>query len=232
MKLKREILRTILVAFVLATVVGCSGSTTNDGGSSGLAIPPNNIVSRSADSVGDTTASGGTAWDITEVQTTLVEGPFRNEYVTLQVAVSFVQDVSNALPVPGQDLLGRQSALGVEILLDIDGDTGTGISGYACSSTQNIPGVEAAVDAGGYNGRNASGSYPILDIRGLKKDEASVSVSGHTLTYLIDLAAWGVPATGIQKTRVTVIAVNGFGAGGSTTTDCAPNAGPMSVSGT
>jgi hypothetical protein len=212
--------------------VACSGSSTSNSGASGLAIPPNNIVSRTADPVGDTIASGGTTWDITEIQTTLVEGPFRNEYVTLQVAVSFAQDVSNALPAPGQDLVNHQNALGVEILLNIDGNTGTGIPESACSSTPNIPGVDAAVDAGGYSGRSANGSYPILDTRGLKKDEAPISISGHTITYSIDLAAWGVPATGIQKTTISVIAVNGSGPGGSSTTDCAPNAGPMSVSGT
>jgi hypothetical protein len=181
---------------------------------------------------GDAAAPGGVVWDITQVRTTLVEGPFRNEYVTLQVAVSFAQDVSSALPAPGGQLALHPNNLGVEILLDTDGNASTGTAEYACSSTPNISGVEAAVDAGGYHGRNTDGSYPILDTSGLRKDDAQVTVVGHTVTYSINLAAWGVPSTGIQKTRVVAIAYNGFGAGGGSATDCAPNSGTMSVSGT
>jgi hypothetical protein len=230
MSTKRALITQLFLVFGTLMISACGGGSTS-GDTSGLAIPPNNILVTRADPVGDATASGGTPWDITQVQTTLIEGPFRNEYVSLQVAVSFAQDVSNALPAPGHLLSGNPNSLGVEILLDIDGNSNTGTSEYACSSTPNIPGVEAAVDAGGYNGRYPDGSYPILDTAGLVKDHAPVSVSGHTITYSINLAAWGVPATGLQKTKVSVIAFNGFGTGGGLETDCAPNSGPMSVSG-
>ena len=220
------------LALAVATLAACSSASSGNNGSSGLAIPPHNIVSTMVDPAGDAATPGGVAWDITQVKTTLVEGPFRNEYVTLQVAVSFAQDVSTALPAPGGQLALHPNNLGVEILLDIDGNASTGTTEYACSTTPNVPGVEAAVDAGGYHGRNTDGSYPILDMSGLRKDDAPVSVVGHTVTYSIDLAAWGAPSTGIQKTRVSVIAFNGYGAGGGIATDCAPNSGTMSVSGT
>lgn len=210
-------------------LAACSGGTGGTG-SSELAQPPNNIVSTISDPAGDASATAGVAWDIVGVQTTLIEGPFKNEYVTLQIAVTFAQDVSNALPAPGQALRGYPDRLGVEILLNIDGLDSTGTPGYACSSGPNIPGVDAVLDAGGYGGRLADGSYAILDNKGVLRDEAGASVSGHTITYLINLAAWGVPTTGIQKTKIAVIAFNGFGQDGLET-DCAPNNGTMSVSG-
>jgi hypothetical protein len=212
------------------TLVACGGGSVSTD-SSGLAIPPHNIVSTVDDATGDATASAGVAWDISRVQTTLVEGPFKDEYLTLQVAVSFTQDVSTALPNPGQPLRGYPDRLGVQILLNIDGSANTGSPGYACSQSATVPGVDAVVDAGGYAGRHADGSYTILDSKGVAHDVAPVSVSGHVITYTIGLAAWGAPATGIQKTKISVIAFNGSGQDG-VATDCAPDAGPMSVSGT
>jgi hypothetical protein len=221
----------ILLLATATALSSCSGGSNSTNDYAGdLAIPPNNIVSTRVDRIGDASAAIGSPWDITQVQSTLVEGPFRNEYVSLQVSVSFAQDVSTALPPTGQPLIGHPDRLGVELLLDIDGSAGTGISERVCSSTPNVGGIDAFVDAGGYNGRNTDGSYPILNTSGLRVDDAPVTVSGHTITYSIDLAAWGVPATGIPKTKVSVIAFNGSGAGGIAT-DCAPDSGPMSVSG-
>jgi hypothetical protein len=232
MTIKRNMLTRPLLILALMTTAACSGgSTAGDGGSSGLAIPPHNITVTQADPLGDASSPGGIPWDITAVQTTLVEGPFRDEYVTLQVAVTFAQDVSNALPAPGQLLRNNPNSLGVEIFLDIDGNASTGAPQYACSTTPNALGIEAAVDAGGYSGRNADGSYPILDSKASRRDDAPVAVSSHTITYSIDLAAWGVPATGVQKTKISVVAFNGFGGTGYST-DCAPNGGSLSVSGT
>ena len=229
MRVLRQIITVFLLLAGTTAIISCGGGSGSDG-SSGLAIPPNNIVSTITDPPSDATASAGTAWDISGVQTTLVEGPFKNEYLTLLVAVTFVQDVSAALPAPGQQLIGNADRLGVQILLNLDGNDSTGTAGYACSRTANVPGIDAVVDAGGYGGRGTDGSYAILSDKGVLHDRAPVSVSGHTITYSINLAAWSAPATGIQKTKVAILAFNGSGENGIET-DCAPNSGPMSVSG-
>jgi hypothetical protein len=163
------------------------------------------------------------------VQTTLVEGPFRNEYETLKVAITFSQDVSGALPLPGGTLSGHPELLGIGILLNIDGNVSTGASGYICSSQPNIQGMDAYVDIGAYEGRLANGSYPIMDSNGIPKDEAAATATGHTVTYTINLAAWGNPSTGVPKSTLAVIAQNG--ANGGTPTDCAPNSTAFSISG-
>ena len=229
MNAARKITTTFFLLAAATALASCSGGSGSTG-SSELAIPPKNIVSTVTDPIGDATASTGVAWDISQVQTTLSEGPFKNEYLTLLVAVTFVQDVSAALPDPGQPLRGYPDRLGVEIYLNMDGNDGSGTSGYACSSTPNIPGVDAVVDAGGYGGRRPDGSYAILTDKGVVHDEAPVSISAHTITYTIDLAAWSLPPSGIQRTKIAVIAFNGAGANGIET-DCAPNNGPMSVAG-
>ncbi len=230
MKTARTLGRLPLLLMICIALAACGGGTNSSNDTSALAIPPHNIVVTQTDPTGDASASAGVAWDITQVQSTLVEGPFRNEYVKLQVAISFLQDVSSALPAPGQPLANNPGRLGVEILINKDGTNATGISEAACSPTPNIGSIDAFVDAGGYNGRNADGSYPILDTSGLKIGDAPVNISGHTITYSIDLAALGSPATGIPKTQIYVIAFNGYGEGGIET-DCAPNGGPLSVSG-
>jgi hypothetical protein len=187
-------------------------------------------VTTTIDPVGDAAASSGVPWDISKVQTTLVEGPFRNEYLKLLVAVTFAQDVSAALPGPGQPLRGNPNSLGVEVLLNIDGSDGTGTSVSACSNAQKSPGIDALVDAGGFEGRLSDGAYPIFTNTGIVHDEATVSVSGHIITYTVSLAAWGAPVTGIQRTKVSVIAFNGSGQNG-VETDCAPDSAPVSVAG-
>ena len=227
--MRRKLAWCSLISPVLMALTACTGGSGGGGGDSGLAIPPHNVVFTYADSVGDASGNGGTAWDITGVQTTLVEGPFRNEYETLQVAVTFAQDVSTALPSARQTLSDHPELLGVGILMNIDGNTLTGGPGYICSSRPNAAGNEAYVDPGEYEGRLADGAFPILDANGIPKDEAQVAISGHTLTYTIDLAAWGSPSTGLPKTTIAVIAQNG--ANGGTQTDCAPNSTMFAVSG-
>lgn len=218
------------VCVLCSSLTACGGGATGNG-DSGLAIPPHNLTATRSDALGDTISGPGTRWDITAVRTTLVEGPFRNEYETLEVAVTFAQDVTNALPGPGQTLIGKPDLLGVEIFLNIDGSDATGTTTFQCSSVPNLPGIDAAVDSGGAGGRRADGSYPVVDANGYPQDEASVSVSGKTVTYSINLAAWGAPATGIPRTRVAVAAYNGSTTG-SAVTDCAPDSGTMSASGT
>ena len=229
MSAMRRTITRLLLLFGALTVAACGGGSGATG-SSDLAIPPNNIVATVTDAVGDARASAGMVWDISQVQTTLIEGPFRSEYLTLLVAVTFVQDVSVALPAPGQPLRGNPNGLGVEILLNVDGSDSTGTPESACSQTQSSPGIDALVDAGGFEGRLSDGAYPMLTDAGVVHDEAPVSVSAHTVTYTVNLAAWSAPATGIQKTKISVIAYNGAGQNGIET-DCAPNSGPMSVSG-
>lgn len=91
------------VALALAS---CSGGGGSAGGGPGMPTGAPPVITQSYTfAPGHATAApGDTAWDIIGVTTTL-SGQFGsgggNAYDTLRVDVTFVQDISNALPAPG-----------------------------------------------------------------------------------------------------------------------------------
>ena len=152
--------------------------------------PP--VVTRSYSfPAGDATASSGaTAWDITGVTTTL-SGQFANaggdSYDTLRVDVTFAQNISNALPAPGQALTSG-SQLGISIGLDTDGNANTGTF-KTCSMSNSLTPFEYSTDQGNDPSRLQDGNYSILKNGGPISDggdnppsEAMVSVDQNVLT--------------------------------------------------
>ncbi len=93
---------------LLLALAACGGGGGGGGGSTPAPPPP--ITFSHSFPAGDAVAQKGTAWDIIGVTTTLT-GQFGSGagqlYDTLRVDTTFAQDISNALPAPGQSLISE-----------------------------------------------------------------------------------------------------------------------------
>ncbi|GAC1547742.1 MAG: hypothetical protein NVS3B16_20020 [Vulcanimicrobiaceae bacterium] len=211
-------------------LASCSG-----GGGGGTTPPPPigppPVVTQSYTfPAGDAKASSGIAWDIIGVKTTLSSAPNNgtaNAYDTLRVDVTFVQDVSNALPAPGS-ALNTGSQVGVSISIDSDGNSLTGFSG-PCDASSRLKPFEFQTDQGNAPSRLSDGNYTILSngapvYSGVSNPlaEEVVAVSQSTLSYTFNLATLGV-FSGRQVPRIG-IAVSAFNGNSRTGTDCVPTA--------
>lgn len=221
------------VAFAsLFGIAACGGGSGGDapagGGGSATAPPP--VIATYGFPAGDaTSAIGGIAWDIVGVRTTLTGtagSPGGNAYDTLRVDVTFVQDVSNALPAPEQSLL-LGSELGVAVALDVDGNANTGEYG-SCNSTLSARPFEYFSDIGTQSVRLNDGNYSIVDPSGNlltsggsnPAGEAVTSVAGHTFSQSFYLPAVSIFAkNAIPRIGLGAAAFNGLG---TSPTDCVP----------
>ncbi len=216
-----------LAAFALAGI-GCSGGGGVGGGGSQTGPPPPIVVTRTFPKGDAIPQGGGTAWDIVAVTKTLTGqfgGANGNTYDTLRVDITFAQDVSNALPAPGQPLKDG-SQLGVSVGIDSDGNPATG-SFSGCPSENGTP-YEYVSDVG-YGARLSDGNYSILRYGGnpiysgppSPGSEAQTTVAGNELSqtfFLVTIAA--TTGAAIPNVRVNVAAVNGSSA--TLPTDCVP----------
>jgi hypothetical protein len=214
---------------------GCSGG----GGGGGMPTatpPPPVVVSKTFPANVAVAAGGGTAWDIVGVKTTLT-GQFAsaggNVYDTLRVDVTFSQDVSNALPAPGQPL-SLLTQLGVSIAIDSDGNPKTG--GFeTCNTSSPLLPFEYTTDQGNDPSRLSDGNYTIIGPSGPiysgspnPAAEAAVTLNGNTLSESFFLPSIDVaqgsktPKIGLNVASVNGAAVNGFASG---LTDCVPSDG-------
>ena len=209
-----------------ACLVACGGG--GGGGSPTATPPPPVIVSRTFPSNVAVAAGGGTAWDIVGVTTTLT-GQFAsgggNLYDTLRVDVTFSQNVSNALPAPGQPLSGLNQ-LGISIAIDSDGNPNTG-EYKTCNTASSLEPFEYATDQGNDPSRLSDGNYTIIGPAGPiysgapnPPAEAQTSIGGSTMSETFFLTSLGVAAgVKVPKIGVIVAATNGSGSGA---TDCVP----------
>jgi hypothetical protein len=214
------------LAMLLAA--GCSGGGGGGGSMPTATPPPPVVVTRTFPSGDATAAGGGTAWDIVGVKTTLT-GQFAsgggNLYDTLRVDVTFAQDVSNALPAPGQPLSGL-GQLGVSIALDTDGNPSSGIF-KTCNASSEITPFEYESDQGNDPSRLADGNYSIVGPSGPiysgpanPSAEAQISINYNVLSETFFLASINVFASkSVPKIGVSIAAGNGSGQG---ITDCVP----------
>lgn len=222
-----------LAVFASLFLASCSGGGGNSSPTPTVTEPPPVVKSYTFPQGDATASSGATAWDIVGVTTTL-SGQFANaggdSYDTLRVDVTFTQNVSNALPLPGQPLTSGNQ-LGISIGLDTDGNPNTGFyEGCAASSSQTP--FEYATDQGNDPSRLQDGNYSILMNGGPissggqnPPSEAMVSVSGNTLSETFFLTAIGVHAGAkVPKIGIAVAAANGtkMNASGVGPTDCVP----------
>ncbi len=220
-----------VVTSLLLAACGGGGGSSNP--TPTVTAPP--VITKSYSfPAGDATASSGaTAWDIVGVTTTL-SGQFANaggdSYDTLSIAVSFAQNISMALPAPGQALTSANQ-LGISIALDTDANPNTGTYQGCASSNPQTP-FEYATDQGNDPSRLQDGNYsiemdggPISSGGNNPPSEAMVFVSANTVTETFFLTAIGVHAgRNAPKIGVLVAAVNGtkMNAAGLGDTDCVP----------
>ena len=223
----------LIASFALAA---CGGGASPGGGSAETSATAPPIVTKTYSfPQGDASASAGTtAWDITGVTTTL-SGQFGNAggdaYDTLRVDVTFAQNVSNALPAPGQALSSSGNELGVGIALDTDANPNTGTI-YSCATTASQTPFEYLTDQGNDPSRLIDGNYSILFDGGPianggnnPPSEAMTTAGGNTVSETLFLSAIGVhggraiPKIGVSVAASNGIDMNALGIGG---TDCVP----------
>jgi hypothetical protein len=223
-----------LAVFASLFFASCSGGGGNSSPTPTVTEPPPVVKSYSFPQGDATASSGATAWDIVGVTTTL-SGQFGNaggdSYDTLAVAVTFSQNISNALPAPGQ-MLTSGTQLGVAILLDTDANALTGQT-EGCAMNANQTPFEYLTDVGVNPSRLADGNYsilmggqPIATGGHNAPAEAMVSVNANTLTETFFLTAIGVHGgSSAPRIGIAVAAVNGTllnGTGNEGNTDCVP----------
>ena len=223
---------SINITVILSTLMlaSCSGGGSGSGPAQ-MATPPPAIVKSYTFLPGKASATVGTIWDIIGVRTTLT-GRFANGggnlYDTLTVDVTFLQDLSNALPQPGA-ALGQANQLGVVIGFDSDNNLSTG-NFLSCDTTnRSLTPFEYFTDQGNGPTRLLDGNYSIIGpsrtpiSSGPNPDPASeavVTLNGNVFTETIFLPAIGASSGSlIPKFGIDVSSFNGKNDGA---TDCVP----------
>ncbi|GAC1619933.1 MAG: hypothetical protein NVS4B5_11680 [Vulcanimicrobiaceae bacterium] len=205
----------ISVLLACASLIGCSGG--GGGASAPTFTPPALIVRDYPFAAGRAVAPvGETAWNITDVRTTLsgrFGGGAGNIYDTLQVDVTFVQDIK--LPAPGQKL-SNGDQLGMTILFDSDNNPNTGtfadcrVNGnFRPGEFESEKGTAGRLSDGNYSIYNSL-NVPIKTGSGDPSSEAVVSVNGKVLSETFFLPSIGVfSGTASPRFGIVVFAFNG-----------------------
>jgi hypothetical protein len=207
-------IRSIAAAVTCALLVACG--TVGPGQ---LATVTNTYT----EAAGDVNSSAsGTQYDVTKLVTRRIDNPPFGSYDTLQIEVTFAQNV--VLPAPGgpPDSAGTNLTLQVGLDTDQNPTTGTTLNCPAGNGGNGSwPGNDYYVLESGQpgQGRLPNGNFVVQNAAGTAVGEAVVSVSGKVLTMNISLSTLGGD-DGIAEVR------GAFGNFFSTTwnyTDCAPN---------
>ncbi len=230
-------LRLAAGVVLAAAVTACGGG--GSGPSPQTTAPPPIVVTNTFPPNVAAPSGGGTAWDITQVTTTLSSvnpGASGNLYDTLQIAMTFQQDISNALPAPGTSL-SQGNQLGVATFFDPAGNQQGTMQGCAPAGTTPFT---YDTDEGGGLGRLYDGNYALYDVNGPAYTtnnsggfpglEAATSVAGHVLTQTYKLSAIGVVSAQVPKLKVQFLVFNGITASHTPETECIPlNGSEISV---
>jgi len=198
--MRREPCFTFVGLSLLSTfITGCGGG---GGGSPSppTASTPTPIIMDHPAAAGDTFSKSGTAWDIVDVKTTLYgisDNPNPSAYTYLKVDVTFAQDVSSALPLPGQALtLGSQLGVGIAISDSPPATASTAPFSCLTQSGQNFSFSSAA------SPRLSDGNYGILNSGGNNVSqlgnvttEAQTTVVGNVFSQTFRLGVIGVAET-------------------------------------
>jgi hypothetical protein len=213
---------------------GCSGGGGSAPGPSVGTPPPPIVVTGTFPAAAATAAGGGTPWAITGVRTTLSGSgadAYGSPYDTLQVAVTFAQDVSTALPSPGANLT-RPGQLGITVGLETRGTGGIGdCTGAPIFDFASDPGIDPArLQDGSYNILSGAQGVPLQSgiAGGNPLDEAVTVVSGHVIVQTFRLLAIDGLASGVPDVRVGVGSFNGAS---TEPTDCVPANGTIAAGG-
>ncbi len=226
--MNRQLFKRSLMVTCFA-LAACGGGGGGGGTPPPANMPPPEISFSHVFPQGDATATQGVAWDIVGVKTTL-SGQFgesiANLYDTLRVDVTFAQDISNALPAPGQSLTSG-SQLGISIGFDVDNNLQTGTYS-GCNLGSGVNPFEYRSDTGAGQGRLIDGNYSILNGAGPIESgasdpasEAVTSVKSNVLSETFFLPAINViRSSAVPRIGYNVVAINGAAA----ETDCVPSA--------
>jgi hypothetical protein len=209
-------LRLAAGAVLVAAVTACGGG--GGGSSPQPTAPPPIVVTHTFPPNVAAPSGGGTAWDITQVTTTLTSvnpGASGSLYDTLRVDMTFQQDISSALPAPGT-IFNLGTELGVATEFDPAGNGKGTLQGCA---TSGVTPFTYVTDEGAGLGRLLDGNYALYDSTGpaytegnaggVPGLEAVTTASGHILTQVYKLSAVGVVAAGIPPTKIQFLVYNG-----------------------
>ncbi len=215
MRASSSVSRSALVISALV-LANCSGGGGSPPGGNGPTAP--NVVFTIPGPYSQTyTPAGGTAFTATQVKLTYIGAPGQPSgllYESLQIDTTFTQDISTALPAPGAPLQNGNQ-LGVFVGLDSDANPLTGTTGIGCT---NFPGLTSSgsdffIDSGFFAGRLPNGNYTLLETTArtgkAPSGDVKVSVSGHTLTEVVDLPALAIYNT-VPKIGVVLTVMNGL----------------------
>lgn len=176
------------------------------------------IVSQHFDGAGDTIGPA-TVRDVLRMVTRRIDNSPYGSYDTLEAEIVFTAAV--ILPPPGWGPDAGGVELAFNVAFDTDQNPATGGSMW-CGALGTTPGWDFLVygqGGGAPADRLANGNYNVINAAGVKTGEATVSVSGSTLTVTTPLSAMGGDD---GMTSLMVFAGNRNG-GGLNTSDCAPN---------
>lgn len=175
------------------------------------------VTNTYTEAVGDVNSSAPVPqYDVTKLVTRRIDNPPFGSYDTLQIEVTFAQDV--ALPAPGNVPGTNDLTLGIGLDTDQNPSTGTTLDCPAGNGGNGSwPGNDYYVFESGGPGqaRLPNGNFVVQNAAGTAVGEAVVSVSGKVLTMNISLSALGGD-DGIAEVR-------GWFGNGLNYTDCAPN---------
>lgn len=176
------------------------------------------IVGQHFDGAGDTIGPA-TVRDVLRIVTRRIDNPPYGNYDTLEAEIIFTAAVTLPPPGWGPDSGGWELAFNVAFDTDQNPATG-GI--MVCGALGNTPGWDFVVygqGGGAPADRLANGNYNVINSAFGVTGQATVSVSGSTLTVTTPLSAMGGDD---GMTSMMVFAGNRNG-GGLNTSDCAPN---------
>lgn len=176
------------------------------------------IVSQHFDGAGDTIGPA-TVRDVLRIATRRIDNPPYGSYDTLEAEIIFTAAVTLPPPGSGPDAGGAQLAFNVSF--DTDQNPATGGS-MVCGALGTTPGFDFVVVGEGGGApfdRLVNGNYNVINAAFVVTGQATVSVSGSTLTVTTPLSAMGGDD---GATHLMVFAGNRNG-GGLNTSDCAPN---------
>jgi len=204
-------IRSIAAAVTCALLVACG--TVGPG----QLATVTNTYTEAADDVNS--SAGGTQYDVTKLVTRRIDNPPFGSYDTLQIEVTFAQNV--VLPPPDRVppiIFNDELIVGIGLDTDQNPTTGTTLNCPAGNGGNGSwPGNDYYVFESGVPGqaRLPNGNFVVQNAAGTAVGEAVVSVSEKVLTMNISLSTLGGD-DGIAEVR-------GWFGNGLNYTDCAPN---------
>ncbi len=199
------------------TAAGHDGNLSRARGTVGVAQLPT-VTSQHFDGAGDAIGPA-TVRDVLRIVTRRVDNLPYGSYDALEVEIVFTAAVTLPPPGSGPDAGGAQIAFNLGF--DTDQNPATGLL-MSCGSLGSTPGLDYVVIGQGFGApgdRLPNGNYNVINNSWTVTGQATVSVSGSTLTVTTPLSALG----GDDGATYTMVYTGNWNGGSLNTNDCAPN---------